>query len=137
MNTGTAGYACCGIRIAPVFDVSDTLIVRDRSAAESNKRLYIDPESGIAQRYELMKSHGIDTLICGAVSREYQDYLELKGIWVIPFLAGDVFEIQRAYEQGQALRTQFYMPGCRCLGKRNELPMRRRKQYAGFRRNRT
>jgi len=69
--------------------------------------------------------HGSGVLLCGAVSRQWQDHLSRLGIEVHAFLAGDVREVLEAYlHDGVAALERYAMPGCK--GNRGSRQARRR-----------
>jgi predicted Fe-Mo cluster-binding NifX family protein len=55
---------------------------------------------------------GIETLICGAITRNLNAVIFSYGIQVIPFVAGDLHEVVQAWLRGCLARDSFVMPGC-------------------------
>jgi predicted Fe-Mo cluster-binding NifX family protein len=113
-----AAFACWDDRIAPVFDTTRQVHV-------------IEAESGqiIGERQETLSEDldfrkvlrlveiGIDMLVCGAISRSLHGLVAAYGIQVIPFVAGDLGEIIQAWLQGELVREEYAMPGCRGRGR--------------------
>ena len=100
-------------RISPVFDVSRQVVVmevkdgriinRQEHDLESN-----EPSAKVIRLTEL----GVDTLICGAVSRPLADMIVARGIKLVPFVAGETDRVVEAYLAGNLSNTVFAMPGC-------------------------
>lgn len=63
---------------------------------------------------DLLVSRGVDELICGAVTGCCRSTLELRGIRVLPWIAGRVEQVLASYADKQ-LET-LAMPGCPRLG---------------------
>ena len=105
-------------RISPVFDVSRQIVVMEAKDGRVINRQERDLESSepsakVAKLTEL----GIDTLICGAVSRPLADMIVARGIKLVPFVAGETEQVAEAYLAGSLLNTAFAMPGC-CVRRR-------------------
>ncbi|HOE27212.1 MAG TPA: NifB/NifX family molybdenum-iron cluster-binding protein [bacterium] len=108
-----AAFACWDNRIAPVFDTAREIRLVETDggeiAAESREHL---GEGLPAQRALRLAELGVDTLVCGAISRPLHEMIVSSGIRVFPFIAGDLKEIIRAW-RADALRSDaFAMPGC-------------------------
>jgi len=109
-----AAFAYWDDRIAPVFDISRQLHLVEAAAgrivAETGEVLAEDlPVQKALRLVEL----GVDTLVCGAISRPFQERIAAYGIQVIPFVAGDLNEVIQAWLGGNLERDTFAMPG-RC-----------------------
>lgn len=108
-----AAFACCDDRIAPVFDTARRirLVEADsrRIAAESEEPL---GEEMPARRAMRLAELGVGTLVCGAISKPLYEMVVSHGIRVIPFVAGDLKEIVRAWLAGALRGDAFAMPGC-------------------------
>jgi predicted Fe-Mo cluster-binding NifX family protein len=105
-------------RIAPVFDIARRIHVVE---ADSGK---IVAETGevLADDLPVQKAHrlvelGVGTLVCGAISRPFQERIASYGIQVIPFVAGDLGEVIQAWLGGNLESDTFAMPGCRGRGR--------------------
>jgi predicted Fe-Mo cluster-binding NifX family protein len=55
---------------------------------------------------------GVGTLVCGAISSSLHAIVASYGIRVIPFVAGDLGEVIRAWLRGGLKGGSFAMPGC-------------------------
>jgi predicted Fe-Mo cluster-binding NifX family protein len=67
---------------------------------------------GMMQKIAWLTEHGIQTLVCGAVSRLLQEQLTAAGINVIPFVAGELPQVIQAASDGSLQNLEFRMPGC-------------------------
>lgn len=101
-------------RIAPVFDVSQTILVMETSGRRilSRQEMML-PEDDLIARIAILARLEIDTLICGAVSRPLAGMVTAQGIRLISFVAGNVDEVIEAYLDDTLPHPAFAMPGCR------------------------
>ena len=103
-------------RIAPVFDVAGTVIVREfvdgKIGSEETVSISVDDAN---EKIEALLDIGVTDIVCGALSRRFQFFIEEKGIKVVPFISGDIDEVSTAFAEGR-LDNSFSMPGC---GKRD------------------
>ncbi|MCK4276760.1 MAG: NifB/NifX family molybdenum-iron cluster-binding protein [Phycisphaerae bacterium] len=84
-------------RISPVFDVAKRLLLveLDRGAELGCHEVPIE-EAEVAARASHVLSLGVDTLICGAISRPLEQILASAGVNVVPRTCGPVEEVLRA-----------------------------------------
>ncbi|MEW6326694.1 MAG: NifB/NifX family molybdenum-iron cluster-binding protein [Thermodesulfobacteriota bacterium] len=112
-------FAVWNHRIAPVFDVTRQIHLVEaesgRIVSEAEESLPDDPGTGRGLR---LAELGVDTLVCGAISRPMQAMVTAYGIRVIPFLAGDLREVIQAWLSGVLEKEVFAMPGCCREGRR-------------------
>jgi predicted Fe-Mo cluster-binding NifX family protein len=103
-----------GKRIAPVFDVSENLLIIDseKGYAEEPETVRII-ESGISEKARRLSELGINVIICGAISGILESELRDKQIEVAAFVCGDVESVINALSRGNWDETSFLMPGCR------------------------
>jgi len=100
-------------RISPVFDVSRQVVVMEAKDGRIINRQEHDLESSEPSAKVIRLTElGIDTLICGAVSRPLADMIVARGIKLVPFVAGETDHVAEAYLTGNLLNTAFAMPGC-------------------------
>ncbi len=134
--------AACAVwnhRIAPVFDVARQIhvVVTEAGRIVGEAEAPLPDDSGEGKGLRLAEL-GVDTLVCGAISRSTQAMVAAYGIRMIPFVAGDLREVIRAWLSGALEKEMFSMPGC-CArdqrqtrrtraGKREESPMNGRGQ---------
>jgi len=101
-------------RIAPVFDVSRTILVMETDHKHIlSQKEEILPQDDLFARVEQLVQFDIDTLICGAVSRPLAGMVTAHGIRLIPFVAGDIHDVIEACLDGALPHPSFAMPGCR------------------------
>jgi predicted Fe-Mo cluster-binding NifX family protein len=105
-------------RIAPVFDVA-----RDIRLVEVVDGRMFDPQEDIltgelpVQKALRLVELGVDTLICGAISRPVGAMIASYGIQVVPFVAGNPEAVIMAWLKGGLTEEVFMMPGCRRRGR--------------------
>ena len=114
-----AAFAHWDNRIAPVFDVARQLHIveaeADRIIAEAEESLAGNlPVHRVLRLVEL----NVDTLVCGAISRPLHEMIEVHGIRVVPFVAGELGEIIQAWLGGSLSVDAYAMPGCFERGRR-------------------
>jgi predicted Fe-Mo cluster-binding NifX family protein len=106
-------FAAWNDRIAPVFDVTRRVHVVDtagrRVVRESEEPLDDETTAGRAAR---LSELGIDALVCGAISRPQEAFLQAYGVAVVPFVTGDLGEVVDAWGAGTLGSGAFAMPGC-------------------------
>jgi predicted Fe-Mo cluster-binding NifX family protein len=100
-------------RISPVFDVSRQMTLLDIEKGLVKARSDVPLQPGDSMRKaEQLASLKVETLICGAISRPLSAMLAVRGIHVIPFVAGGVEDVVRAYLGGFLPSPAWAMPGC-------------------------
>jgi predicted Fe-Mo cluster-binding NifX family protein len=105
-------------RISPVFDTARQVTffeVAGHQAKAGGEMLLGDEEP--TRRIQRLKDVGVDTLICGAISQPLAASVQVAGIRLIPFVAGPVVDVLKAYLEGTLTAPAFQMPGC-CGAKR-------------------
>ncbi len=100
-------------RIAPVFDIARQIHVVE---AESG-RIVVETEEVLAddlpgQKVIRLAELGVGTLVCGAISRPLHELVAAYGIEVIPFVAGDLWQVIQAWLNDNLKHDTFAMPGC-------------------------
>lgn len=106
-----------GDRISPVLDSARTLLVAEIAGGQVvDRRLEFFEAGFLPQLIQLIRQHGVEVLICGAVSMELANCIETCNVEIIPFLAGDAELILETFARGQSIAV-FAMPGCRCAGR--------------------
>jgi predicted Fe-Mo cluster-binding NifX family protein len=116
-------------RVSPVFDTAAQVLVVDvEQASERSRREAALTESLPTWRVRRLVDLGVEVLICGAVSRPLAALLAGAGIRIVPWTAGPVEDVLRAYLGGELPHPQWMMPGCACRprGRRGTGPPRRR-----------
>ena len=108
-------------RIAPVFDVSSTILVRetDNGKLLSEKTVTL-PAGSVYHKGLVLAENMVAALVCGAVSRDAAAVLVSFSIKIVPFVSGQLEEVIAAFEQDRLQENRFMMPGCgrrrRCRG---------------------
>lgn len=98
--------------ISPVLDTaSRLLIVETKEQKEASRFETMIDEQNIHQICLRIKSLGVDTLICGAVSRPLFSMLTSSGMHIIPGISGHPNEVLSAYFKGILDHKRFLMPG--------------------------
>lgn len=100
-------------RIAPVFDTSrQVYLVESDGMQLTAETAHTISGKDVSQRVEWLADQGVGTLVCGAISRPWQERLEAAGLTVIPFVAGDLANVVQAWLSGALRGSAFTMPGC-------------------------
>ena len=110
-----AAFAIWKNRIAPVFDVTRTVYLIETAAGQ----IVHQAQSSVAgeipnQKVGRLAELGVNTLICGAISRPLQAMLMAHGIDVISFISGQLDDVIQAWLNNELIGSSvFSMPGCR------------------------
>lgn len=114
-----AAFAIWDNRIAPVFDVARQIqLVEAESGRILTEAQECLPDDMLSQKALRLAEIGVNTLVCGAISRSLHDMVIAYGIQVIPFVAGDLKEVMHAWLAGTLQGEAFAMPGCCNKGSR-------------------
>ena len=106
-------------RVSPVFDTSrELLIVEAGDTGPAKQFQEALGERPPHERVDCLQRLGVETLICGAISRPLADLITSAGIHLVPFIAGDVREVLDAFMRGHLAGPAFAMPGCCAQGRR-------------------
>lgn len=99
-------------RVSPVFDVSRKILVLDIDGAAVTATR-VETFSGDDPHYRLarLRELGVETLICGAVSRQMAERLKGGGIRLISFVTGERDKVVAAYLSGALPSAELSMPG--------------------------
>lgn len=100
-------------RVAPVFDVSRVarvLTVTDGAVVARSDEDLERPTPAL--KLDRLLDLGVDTLICGAISRPLHCELTARGLEVVGFVAGEVEEVVAAFLAGALPTPALSMPGC-------------------------
>lgn len=99
-------------RVSPVLDTARQLLVVDVKDGQEASRTAVDiPLMHIVQMAGFVRDLGVDTVICGAISRQLETMLATLGIRIIPWLRGEVDEVLSAHVNGN-LQDGYFLPGC-------------------------
>ena len=120
----------CRHRIAPLFDVAGTFVLFDAPDAGSAPTQIGTIDSPHGDTSRLLLAAGVGTVLCGAISRCWQNRLNRLGIEVHGFLAGDIQVIVQTYWQaGPPGLARVAMPGWQHHGQGRQ---RRTPRHGGF-----
>jgi predicted Fe-Mo cluster-binding NifX family protein len=101
-------------RISPVFDTARRLLLVDLlGGREQTRSEVLLGDEAWPERARHLREHGVEVLLCGAVSRPLCELLQAQGIRVVSFLRGEPEAVLAAYRSGRLTVTRFRMPGCR------------------------
>jgi predicted Fe-Mo cluster-binding NifX family protein len=104
-------------RIAPLFDVSRHVLVgeTDGYGRPISQLMTLQLQSDdVERKVSTLAAMGVSAVICGAISREYEEALATAEIEMDAFVAGEVSEVVTAWEAGTLRQRGFSMPGCSC-----------------------
>ncbi|HET6485461.1 MAG TPA: NifB/NifX family molybdenum-iron cluster-binding protein [Spirochaetia bacterium] len=108
--------------VATTLDFAGTLLLVDVQdgtiTAQSEVGL---EESAVRHLAGLLGGRGIQTVICGAISRPLLRSLQAGGIRVVPFVRGEAQEVLAAFLDGTLEDSRFLMAGC-APGARRTVP---------------
>ncbi len=114
------GIAVWGDRISPVFDASKSLLVIEMGIDNhelSRRQVSIETTIPVAKVNQLRTAH-VQTLICGAISREMAGMVAASGINLVPFVTGNTENILQAFLRGELSLPAYALPGCKRGGRR-------------------
>jgi predicted Fe-Mo cluster-binding NifX family protein len=104
--------------MSPVFDVSREALVLTIADGTITSRSIENIETPIPLlKLERLTELGIQTLVCGAITKPLQHELSARGVKVISFVAGDIDEVVTSLLDGTLPTQALSMPGC--CGRRN------------------
>lgn len=107
-----AAFATWNNRIAPQFDAARQVHIVDAYAgAIAVERMETFRSQVPIEKVSRLVDLGVDTLVCGAISRPIQALLAAQGIRVVPFVSGDLSAVIRAWLDGGHAYASFAMPG--------------------------
>jgi predicted Fe-Mo cluster-binding NifX family protein len=110
-----AAFAFWNNRIAPVFDVARSIhLVETKEGRIIDQKKLCLTNDMTNLKVAVLAEQGIDTLVCGAISKPLQGMISAYGIQVIPFVAGGLEDIIKAWICGILTVSDAYaMPGYR------------------------
>ncbi|WP_075188152.1 NifB/NifX family molybdenum-iron cluster-binding protein [Teredinibacter haidensis] len=100
-------------QVSPVLDVADTLVLVGLDQGSIIDRQNIRIENGNARTLaHSLAAADVDVLICGAISRPYEDALIREGIEVIAQTCGEIEQVLGAFLKDRLQHESCLMPGC-------------------------
>ncbi|MBN2138693.1 MAG: NifB/NifX family molybdenum-iron cluster-binding protein [Sedimentisphaerales bacterium] len=99
--------------VSPAFDFALRLLLveLEGDGEPRRKEIVLVPESS-AQRAGKLRDFKVDTLICGAISRELAWWVTETGINILAYVTGPVDSVLEAYITGGLAKPRFTLPGC-------------------------
>ena len=98
--------------MAAVADFADTLMIFEiRDGMEIRRERVKFQTRVIPAMVGILSDHGVDVLVCGAVSRPFASMVIYSGIELVPFISGPTEDILRAYLCGRLADPRYLMPG--------------------------
>jgi predicted Fe-Mo cluster-binding NifX family protein len=99
-------------RVSPVFDTASRLLVVEAGNDAEYSRFETDiSEHFLPSKVMRLTGLGIETLICGAISRPLASMVTTAGIGLIPWISGKVEDVLGAFLSGTLFDLRFTMPG--------------------------
>jgi predicted Fe-Mo cluster-binding NifX family protein len=101
-------------QVSPVFDVAARALVVDLDQGREVRR-QIAGLTGLtpAGRVLRLESLGVETLVCGAISRPLEEMAVARGIEVVALVSGPVDLVERFVALGRPIPEACLLPGCR------------------------
>ena len=101
-------------RVAPLFDVAGSFVLfeteKDRIVRQDLLHITV---SNPTEKISELHSHGIDLIICSAISKYLMDSINSRDIVLIPGIIGDVTEVVQACITDSLQIDKYAMPGCK------------------------
>jgi predicted Fe-Mo cluster-binding NifX family protein len=99
--------------IATVFDSADSLLIIE-AGPERKKRIEALPLGATTmQVQQRLRELNVNVLLCGAIASFTRQSIEGAGIIVIPFLKGNLADVEAGFFANRLDEPAFYLPGCR------------------------
>jgi predicted Fe-Mo cluster-binding NifX family protein len=99
-------------RVSPVFDTASRLLVAEAGERGEYSRFETDiSEHFLPSKVMRLTGLGIDTLICGAISRSLADMVTTAGISLVPWISGMVEDVLQAFLSETLFDLRYAMPG--------------------------
>lgn len=126
-------------RIAPLFDVAKHVLVISTEGFGKPVTELMTVElhdDNVEQKIAALSAIGVDEVVCGAISREYEEALMTAGIDMNAYVAGDIADVVSAWQEGTLRQRGYSMPGCPCPRYRCMHRGGQQRGYNGLRRGR-
>jgi len=99
--------------VSPVFDAASRALVVDlQDGREVGRQVTALARLTPAGRVFRLEALGVDTLVCGAISRPLEELAAARGIRVIALVSGPVDIVERIVARGQPIPEACLLPGC-------------------------
>jgi predicted Fe-Mo cluster-binding NifX family protein len=108
-----AAFPCWEGRIAPLFDTARELHVVEAEAGKVLSTVEaLLPSGPLGQKAASLAGLGVETLVCGAISRQMKGVVASFGINVVSFVSGERDDVVQSWLRGGLDRGAHAMPGC-------------------------
>jgi predicted Fe-Mo cluster-binding NifX family protein len=99
-------------QVSPLLDAARELLVVDTEGQTVRSKTSVQiPPANHWQRLNSIRDTGIDKIICGAISREYDAMLQSCNIEVFAWKCGRIDDVLSAFLQGSLAGPRFCLPG--------------------------
>jgi predicted Fe-Mo cluster-binding NifX family protein len=99
-------------RVSPTLDFCRQLLLVDVTEGELSETTTLDfSEMESSRRIWFLKKLGVDTLLCGGISRDLAEEIRENGIKVIPWVSGEIKEVLQAYIMDKLPDPKLTSPG--------------------------
>ncbi len=116
-------------RVAPVLNWCSRIVVfRPGEPGDKQKKELVFEDMDVFKRLQSIREMGVDTLICGAVSRDLLFYAHGLGFQIICGIAGEIDDVIEAYCRNRLDESRFRLPGCCGMRRYRERFLARRSQ---------
>ena len=117
-------------RISPHFDYAPALllVLADRGEIMHSHELALE-QNNAAERVAYLKTFGVDTLICGGISREMQGLITAQHITIIPWVTGEAQEALQLFLKGRLDPGTILSPGRKRRWRFCTTPRRRKEPH--------
>lgn len=121
-------------RVSCAFDFAHRiLLVNVENGSETGRSEIPFPPESDPEKVNVLKSLGVEVLICGAISRWLALQIRASGIKVLPYVVGQTDEVLNAYLTGNLIRPKFVLPGSWPGSRRGFCRGRRKRRPPGVR----
>ncbi len=106
-------FAIWDNRIAPVFDTAgEVLIINAGDGQVTDEFSEKISVYSVQEKTDQLKVAGVETLVCGAISRIAKVQVESRDIAVVSFVSGNIRDVIQAWLSNEIERDVYAMPGC-------------------------
>ena len=99
--------------IATVFDSADSFVVIESGVVRQRRVEAIPAGLTMMQMRQKLMELSVNVLLCGAIATSTRQFIEGAGIVVIPFLKGNLTDVETGFFTNRLDDPAFYLPGCR------------------------
>jgi predicted Fe-Mo cluster-binding NifX family protein len=98
-------------RVSGVFDFAQKALLVDLTSDREVGRTEMMLSGQGPGRLARLRQVGVDTVICGAISRPLALRASVCGIRLLPYVTGPVDDVIEAYRKGELESQRFVLPG--------------------------